>query len=164
MCVMKHFIWHIFYFLSQPKLHLQQPSSVWCFSIFRSASAAWADIKILQTFQRQHYANQAEREKPLKSFPVGDWRYLMVLRQLPSMTILQWVALCWVKACCFLLLWIFVSLISSVHCWNLAVHTAGASRGGSFQTFAKDLVSNTYSKTADTIITGLFDSTERIAF
>lgn len=70
--------------------------------------------KYFKPFQRQHYANEAELEKPLKSFPLGDWRYLMVLCQLPSMTILQWVALCWVKAYCLQLLWIFVSLKSSV--------------------------------------------------
>lgn len=75
--------------------------------------------KYLKPFQRQHYANEAELEKPLKSFPLGDWRYLMVLCQLPSMTILQWVALCWVKAYCLQLLWIFVSLKSSVQCRTL---------------------------------------------
>lgn len=45
--------------------------------------------KYFKPFQRQHYANEAELEKPLKSFPLGDWWYLMVLCQFPSMTILQ---------------------------------------------------------------------------
>lgn len=75
--------------------------------------------KYFKPFQRQHYANEAELEKPLKSFPLGDWRYLMVLCQLPSMTILQRVALCWVKAYCLQLPWIFVSLKSSVQRWTL---------------------------------------------
>lgn len=44
--------------------------------------------KYFKHFQRQHYANKAELEKPLKSFPLEDWLYLMVLCQLPSMTIL----------------------------------------------------------------------------
>lgn len=76
--------------------------------------------KYFKPLQRQHYANEAELEKPLKCSPPEDRLHLMVLCQLPSMTILQWVALCWAKAYSLRLLWIFVSLkAGSVRHWTL---------------------------------------------
>lgn len=68
--------------------------------------------------------------KPVKSFPIGNWWYLMVLCQLPSMTLLQRVPLCWVKGQCLQLLWIFISLKGTIVCWTKLFTFWKAAKGG----------------------------------
>lgn len=100
--------------------------------------------KYFKPFQRQRYANEAELEKPLKSFPLEHWLYVMVLCQLPSMTVLQWVALCWVKAHCLQLLRIFVSLKSGVQLWTLLFTLWKPAEGDHFKHLQKTLLLHTH--------------------
>lgn len=117
--------------------------------------------KYFKPFQRQHYANEAELEKPLKSSPLEDWLYLMVLCQLPSMPILQWVAFCWVKAYCLQLLWIFVSLKNSVQHWTLLFTLWKPAEGDHFKHLQKTWLlrmHNNISKITDLVSACLFET------
>lgn len=98
--------------------------------------------KYFKPSQRQHYANEAELEKPLKCSPPGgqavfDGALPVAINDYPAVS-------------CFVLsesmqfaITVNLCLIKSRKCTalNLAVYVAAASRRGSSQTFAKDLVS-----------------------
>lgn len=80
---------------------------------FRNAWAAWTDIKILQTLSE---TTLCKRGWARKAFEILSPWGLAVCDGT------QWpfcrVALCWVKAYCLQLLWIFVSLKSIVQRWT----------------------------------------------
>lgn len=128
------------FFLFLPKLHWPWASSIWYFDNFRRASAAWTDIKILQTLCE---TTLCKRGWARKAFEILSLWGLAVFDGTLPVTINDHFA-----ASCFVLSGTVLFAITVNLCLikkqctalNLAVYIMEASRRESFQTFAKDLV------------------------
>lgn len=132
-------ILHIF-FLFLPKLHLPGASCIWYFIIFRSASAAWTDIKILQTLSE---TTLCKRGWARKAFEILSPRGLAIFDgTLPVAINDRFAVSCFVLSESILFAITVNLCLIKKQCTvpNLAVYIMEASRRGSFQTFAEDLV------------------------
>lgn len=133
----------LFFFVSaKVAFALSSGISVWHSSIFRSASAAFTDIKILQTVAETTLCKRGRARKAFEMLSPGgqavfDGALPVAINDHPAVS-------------CFVLsesiqfaITVNLCLIKSGKCTalNLAVYIAAASRRGSSQTFAKDLVS-----------------------
>lgn len=118
-------------------------------------------IKMLQTLSEAAVCKQGWVGKVFENLPFGDWWHLMVLCQLPSMTILLWVALCGVKAHCLRLWRIFVSLKNSVQHRTLLFTLWKPAEGDNFRHLQKTWMlsmHNNASNKTDLVIACLFEN------
>lgn len=125
-----------------PNSYLPGDSTVWIFSIFRSAAAAFTDIKILQTISE---TTLCKRGWAGKAFEIlSPWALTVCDGTLPVAINDRFAVSCFVlsESALFAITANLCLIKKRCTALNLAVYIMEASRRGSFQTFAKDFVAS----------------------